>query len=105
MNTWKIIAGVLVAMVVAVVAIGVVAAQTPTTNPTAAPNQNQNFWTQMSNWIGNCFRWRTGQVNTGTGVQAPQVTTPTQPAGPSTTATPTPNQGYYYGYGPCLRWR
>lgn len=113
-------------MVVAVVAVGVVSAQTTVPTPSATPPQNiwgwmgycyrwitgatnTNVQTQSPNapvnpaqnmwaWMQNGFRWMTWMTgNTGTGVQA-QI--PSSSSNPTTTAPSAQNQTYYR-VGPC----
>jgi hypothetical protein len=79
---------------IALVVVGLASAQiaaTQTPNPTLNPQQNNGFWA----WMGNCFRFWSGQP-TGAQTQLPAI--PSQPANPT---APYPTQGGY-SFGRCM---
>jgi hypothetical protein len=97
MNT-KLIVALIVVGVLAVTAIGLVAAQIATSNPNGTANGAAN--NGFIGWLGNCFRF--GSTPSSGATQTPIV--PNQPVtitvtDPSTNTTTTYQGNYGYGCG------
>ncbi len=97
MQKTKVIVALVAIAALTLTIVGLAAAQLtanqPYINTGASPNNyaaNGGFW----GWIGNCFGFRSTQ---------PYGTQYVAPTAPKSSSVPAPNQGGYYGYGPCMR--
>ncbi len=101
MNT-KLIAALVIVGVLAVTVVGLVSAQTATSNPNATTTNGAPS-NGFLGWMGRCFGFRSTQYY---GTQSPAYTN--QPANITVTDpytnTTTTYQGYY-GYGRCMGFR